>query len=54
MSHSGAGHSYKNPTVGLEDKVQMPHLGTMSKLHFPVNKLQIPYLFMRVSMGLTV
>ena len=37
--------SYKNPTVGLKNRVQMPHPGTTPKLYFPVNKLQIPYLW---------
>ena len=27
------------------EKLQMPHPGTTPKLHFPVNKLQIPYLW---------
>ena len=46
MSHSGAGCSYKNPTVGLKNKVQMPYpAGSTPKLHFPVDKLQIPYLW---------
>ena len=44
MPHGGAGRSYKNPTVGLENRVQMPHPGTTPNLYFPVNKLQIPYL----------
>ena len=41
--YRGAKHSYKNPTVGLKNRVQMPHPGTTPKLHFPVNKLQIPF-----------
>ena len=34
-----------NPTVGLKNRVQMPHPGTTPKLYFPVNKLQMPYLW---------
>ena len=45
MPHGRAGRSYKNPTVGLKNRVQMPHLGTTPKLYFPVNKLQIPNLW---------
>ena len=45
MPHGGAGPSYKKPTVGLENRVQMSHPGTTPKLYFPVNKLQIPYLW---------
>ena len=45
LTVSGAGRSYKNPTVGLENRVQMPHPGTTPKLYFPVNKLQIPYFW---------
>ena len=33
-----AKHSHQNLTVGLKNRVQMPHLGTAPKLHFPVNK----------------
>ena len=40
----GPGGSYKNSTVGLNNWVQLPHPETTPKLHFPVNKLQIPYL----------
>ena len=36
--------SCKCPTVGLKNRVQMPHPGTTPKLYFPVNKLQIPCL----------
>ena len=36
MFHSGAGCSYKNPTAGLKNKVQMPYPGATPKLHFPV------------------
>ena len=45
MSHDGARRSYKNPTVRLKNRVQMPHPRTTPKLYFPVNKLQIPYLW---------
>ena len=45
MSHSGAGCSYKNPTVGLKSKVQMPYPGSTPKLHFPVDELQMPYIW---------
>ena len=34
-----------NPTVGLKNRVQMPHPGTTPKLYFPVNKLRMPYLW---------
>ena len=33
------------PTVGLKNRVQMPQPRTTPKLYFPVNKLQIPYLW---------
>ena len=45
MPHGGAGRSYKNPTVGLKNRVQMPHSGTTPKLYFPVNNLQNPHLW---------
>ena len=45
MPHGGAGRSYNNCTVGLKNRVQIPHSGTTPKLYFPVNKLQIPYLW---------
>ena len=45
VTPSQAGHSYKNPTMGLKNRVQMPHPGTTPNLYFPVNKLQIPYLW---------
>ena len=45
MPHGGAGRSYKNPTVGLKNRVQMPHSGTTPKLYFPVNNLQKPHLW---------
>ena len=32
-------------TVGLKNRVQMPHPKTTLKLRFPVNKLQIPNLW---------
>ena len=45
MSHGGAGGFIQEPHVGaLKKCVQMPHPGTTLKLHFPVNKLQLPYL----------
>ena len=37
--------SCKCPTVGLKSRVQLLHPGTTPKLNFPVNKLQIPYLW---------
>ena len=40
----GPGGSNKDSMVGLNISVQMPHPRTTPKLHFPVNKLQIPYL----------
>ena len=45
MPHGGAGCSYNNCTVGLKNRVQIPHSGTTPKLYFPVNKLKIPYLW---------
>ena len=45
MPHDGAPRSYKNATVRLKNRVQMPHPRTTTKLYFPVNKLQIPYLW---------
>ena len=51
MPHGGAGRSYKNPTMGLKNRVQMPFPGTTSKLHFLVNKLQIPNLW-KISINL--
>ena len=33
------------PIVGLKNGVQMHHPGTTPKLFFPVEKLQIPYLW---------
>ena len=41
----GQGLHTKTHTVGLENRVQMSHPGTTPKLYFPVNKLQIPYLW---------
>ena len=41
----GAQRSYKKPTVGVKNRVQMPHPRTTRKLYFPVNKLQIPFLW---------
>ena len=41
----GAGRSCKPPKVGLKNRMQMPHPGTTPKLYFPVNELQIPYLW---------
>ena len=38
MPHGGAGRSYKNPMVGLKNRMQMPHSGTPPKLYYPVNK----------------
>ena len=32
--YGGAGRSYKNPTVGLKNRVQMTHPGTAKKLYF--------------------
>ena len=43
VTPSRARYSYKNPTVGLKNRVQLPHPGTTPKLFFPVNKLQILY-----------
>ena len=34
MPHGGAEHSYKTPTVGLKNRVQMPHSGITPKLNF--------------------
>ena len=45
IPYGGAGRSYKNPTVGLKNSVQMPHPGKTPKLYFPVNKLKIPHLW---------
>jgi len=46
MPHGGAGRSYKNPTVVLKNRVQMPHPRTTPNLYFPVNnKRQIQYLW---------
>ena len=36
---------FKCPMVGPKNRVQMLYLGTTPKLHFPVKKLQIPYLW---------
>ena len=45
MSQGGAGGFIQKPHVGaLKKCVQMPHPSTTVKLHFPVNKLQMPYL----------
>ena len=41
----GPGGSNKDSMVGLNISVQMPHPRTTPKLHFPVNKLQIPSLW---------
>ena len=47
----GPGVKIKNPTMGLKNRVQMYHPGTSGtsgttpKLHFPVDKLQIPDLW---------
>ena len=38
------GSSFKIPMVGLKKSVQMSHSKTTPELHFPVNKLQMPYL----------
>ena len=44
MPQGVLGGSYKNPTVGLKKvRMQVPHLGTTTTLHFPVNELQMPY-----------
>ena len=41
----GPGGFIQKPHVrALKKCVQMPHAGTTLKLHFPVNKLQMPYL----------
>ena len=45
MPPGGAGRSYKNPTVALKKRVQMPYPRTTPNLFFPVNKRQIPYLW---------
>ena len=37
--------SCKCPSVGLKNRVQIPHPGTTPKLCFPVNKLQLSYLW---------
>ena len=37
--------SCKCSMVGPKSRVQMPYRGTTPKLHFPVKKLQIPYLW---------
>ena len=34
MPHGGAERSYKTPTVGLKNRVQMPHPGITPKLNF--------------------
>ena len=34
ITRSRARHSYKNPAVGLKNRVQMPHPGTTPKLVF--------------------
>ena len=39
----GPGGSNKDSMVGLNISVQMPHPTTTPQLHFPVNKLQLPY-----------
>jgi len=44
MPHVGAWRSYKDLTVGLNNRVQMLNSGTTPELYFPVNKLQKPYL----------
>ena len=31
MAHGGAGPSYKNPMVGLKNRLQMPHPGTTNR-----------------------
>ena len=45
----GPGDSSKNPTVKHKKSGQMPHPGPTLTLHFPVNKLQMPYLVYRKS-----
>ena len=46
MPYGGAECSYKTPTVGFKNRVQMPHPRITPKLNnFPINKLQIPYLW---------
>ena len=45
MHYGVAGRSYKNPTVGLINGGANARPGATPKLYFPVNKLQIPYLW---------
>ena len=45
MPHVGAAAIIQKPDGGFKNRVQMPHAGTTPKFHFPVNKLQIPYLW---------
>ena len=42
---NGARRSFKNPTVGLKNRVQIPHPRKTRKLYFPVIKLQISFLW---------
>ena len=44
----GLSDSYKKTMVGCKHRVQMPHPRTTPKLHFPVNKLQTPYLLKKL------
>ena len=32
MAHGGAGPSYKNPMVGLKNRLQIPHPGTTNRI----------------------
>ena len=43
----------QSPTEELKKRVQMPHPGTTPKLYFPVNKLQIIYLW-EISINLLI
>ena len=43
MLHSGDRHLYKNPTVRLKNRMQMPHPRTTLKLYFPVERLQMAH-----------
>ena len=46
MPQGGAGRSKKkNHDMGLKNRVQMLHPGRHQILYFPLNKLQIPYLW---------